>query len=141
MSKVAKVVRFKENVKEYCAKKEEEKVLKKEISALSSDIKTYLTEEKESYSVVGNWRVELQDKVSEDLDEDKLINLILQFWENNNIEKPCPYIVYKPVIDMEKLESAIYNREVPEVLLDAIDKCRIRRTSTALIYKKAKKED
>ena len=141
MPKDVKLKKFKAQVNEYCEKKEEEKTLKKELSALSSDIKTYLTDEKESYSVVGDWRVELQDKVSETLDEEKLISLIQQYWDNMNITTECPYITYVPVIDMEKLENAIYHKEVPEVILEAINKCRIKKASTALIYKKVKKED
>lgn len=127
-------------VKQYCEVKEEEKLLKGTISKLSEDIKATLAESKDKKEQVGEWEVCLQHKITESLDEEKLINSILQYWEDK--DTTCPYIKYIPVIDMEALEGAVYREELPDEIIESIDKCRIKKESDALVYKKVKnKED
>lgn len=130
-----------DKMKIYCEKKEEEKILKKDIGNLSSEIKEYLKKQDGNNAVVGKWRVELQHKVVEDLDEAKLVNAIQKYWEENNIDGDCPYIQYVPIINMEELERRIYNEEVPENILNMINSCRIKKETVALVYKKNKEGD
>lgn len=122
-----------EQIKAYCEKKEEEKVLKKEIGALSSDIKTYLSSNEDADGISGEWEVKLQQKIVEDLDVDKLVNILMSEYGDK-----CEYITYAPTINMEALESAIYKGEISEEMLSKIDSCRIKKESVALVYKKRK---
>lgn len=127
-------------IKQYCEIKEEEKEVKKKISALSSDIKSYLNDNKLTEDDNGEWKVQLQHKVSESLDEEKLVGCILQY-KNEHPDDIIAYLDYIPVINMEKLESAIYNNEVPDEIIAYIDKCRVKKESDALVYKRVKKEN
>lgn len=127
-----------EQIKAYCEKKEEEKVVSKEIKSLGADIKKHLLETDDKKQQVDGWVVQLQHKVVEDLDEEKLVSYILRHWGDRDI--PCPYITYIPIINMEALESAIYNKEIPEEILQAIDSCRVKKESDALVYKRVKGE-
>ena len=135
------MVKLSETVKQYCESKEEEKTLKKKLSGLSSEIKEQLNADEETKFEAGDWVVELQNKVSEDIDEAKLVSFIQRYWAEKGKEEECPYIQYVPVINMEALEKDIYNKNIPEDILNAIQSCRITKETQALIYKRAKKEN
>ena len=127
-------------INEYCKSKEEEKTLKKKLDGLSSEIKEQLNAEEETKFEAGDWVVELQNKVSENIDEEKLVSFIQRYWVEKGKEEECPYIQYVPVINMEALEKDIYNNNIPEDILNAIQSCRITKETQALVYKRAKKE-
>ena len=128
-----------EQIKVYCEKKEEEKIASKEIKSLGADIKKHLLETDDKKQQANGWVVILQHKVVEDIDEEKLIGYILQY-KNEHPDVVIPYLDYVPIVNMEKLESAIYNKEVPEDIIKAIDNCRVKKESDALVYKKVKGE-
>ena len=125
--------KYDEKIRAYCEKKEEEKVMKKEISKLSEEIKDYLANDKDADGESGEWVVSLQNRSDEDLDEDKLISILInEYGENSS------FISYIPTVNMNELEGAIYRKEVSEDILNKIDGCRIKKSKPALVYKRKK---
>lgn len=133
-----KKVEIGEQIKKYCESKEEEKALKKKLSALSGDIKGFLMDNGIVNEDVGEWRVTLQTKVAEDIDMEKLIDVLQAYWDSTDNSDSCPYIKYVPVVDMEELEKSIYKEDIPSDILMKIDSCRIKKETKALIYKRIK---
>lgn len=129
-----------EQISQYCEKKEESGVLSKELKALSADIKQYLVEHKATAKEVGEWEVRLQTKVTEDFDMTKLICVLKKYWEYEHEGEPCPFVTTVEVIDENALEGALYRDELPQEVIEKIDGCRIKKETTALVYKKVKEK-
>ena len=129
-----------EQIIAYCEKKEEEKALSKTIKKLNSDIKAFLGNLKDKKTQVGDWQVELRHKVTEDIDELKLLTVVKGFWSEKNGSMECPFVKRIEVVDMDALEGAIYRNEIPKEVLLEIDGCRVKKENDSLVYKKAKKE-
>ena len=131
-------------VDSYCKSKEEEKQLSKKIKSLGADIKAYLIDKRDNKKgdseIVGEWTVSLQHKVVEDVDMEKLANVLIQYWEKGDSNMPNPFIMYVPTVNMEALEKSIYAKEIPEDVLRQIDSCRIKKENDALVYTKTKKK-
>lgn len=129
-----------EQVKDYCQKKDEEKVLKKAISSLGEVIKNELINSKETDAKFDKYTVHLETRTTESVDDAKLLNVLESDWIKRNGEDSDlpPYIKVARYVDMDALESAIYNGEISKETLLAIDGCRIKKESVALTYKVAK---
>lgn len=69
-------------------------------------------------------------------DEAKLINVIHSF----NIPNSLGIIKTKEYIDEDALESAIYNGEISQEVMDEIVKCKVEKTEYRLTVKKKKGE-
>ena len=69
-------------------------------------------------------------------DEAKLINVIHSF----NIPNSLGIIKTKEYIDEDALESAIYNGEIPQEVMNEIVKCKVEKTEYRLTIKKKKGE-
>lgn len=129
-----------EQVKTYCQKKDEEKVLKKTISTLGETIKSELINSNEKDANFDKYSIHLETRTTESVDDAKLLNVLESDWVNRkgeDAELP-PYIKVAHYVDMDALESAIYNGEISQDVLMEIDKCRIKKETTALTYKVAK---
>ena len=129
-----------EQVKDYCQKKDEEKVLKKAISSLGETIKNELINSKETDAKFDKYTVRLETRTTESVDEAKLLSVLESDWIKRNGEDSDlpPYIKVARYVDMDALESAIYNGEISKETLLAIDGCRVKKESVALTYKVAK---
>ena len=129
-----------EQVKDYCQKKDEEKVLKKAISSLGETIKNELINSKETDAKFDKYTVRLETRTTESVDEAKLLSVLESDWIKRNGEDSDlpPYIKVARYVDMDALESAIYNGEISKETLLAIDGCRVKKESVALTYKEAK---
>lgn len=125
----------------YCEKKEEEKVLKKSISALGTSIKQFFTENKTTNKQVGKWKVELQHRVSEDVNEAKMLDILQDFWEKEHPDKKCPFVQTVCILNMDALEGALYRGEIPEDVMTQLNACRIRKETDALVYSINKEEE
>ena len=130
-----------EKIAMYCEKKEEEKALGKEIKSLGTAIKDFLFDTTDKIKQVGSWKVQLQHKVTETVDEVKLLAVLKEFWAEKNGSMQCPYVKTIEVVDMEALESALYKDEIPQDVLMKIDGCRVKKETDALVYSKVKGEE
>ena len=124
-----------EQVELYCEQKEQEKVLKKSIAKLNEDIKSSLIAENKNDMTSGKYTVQLEIRTSEDVNTEKMLSILKQFWQKNHGDEKCPFIRTVEYVDMDELEAFMYQEELPkEVILD-LDTCRIKKTTTALTYK------
>lgn len=126
-------------IKGYCEAKEQEKSLKKDISALGNEIKEYLTSH-DGKAEADGWTVVLQPRNVESVDEEKMLYVIKSAWTEHNGSMQCPYIRTVEVLDMDALESAIYRGDISDETLLALDGCRTKTTQYALTYKKKKEK-
>lgn len=132
---------IKEIIKQYCENKEQEKALKNEISEQGKSIKTYMADHEDKPIEVDGYTVSIQERKTEDVNPEQMLNAVLNWWGAKAMgSMQCPFVKYVPAIDMEALESAIYNEQVDKDLLLEIDKCRTVKVTRALVYK-AKKEE
>ena len=87
-----------------------------------------------------NYKVTCSVSKSEDFDETKLIAKLKELIDKADIEhlsmiKKC--IVYKPVVDMDALENAIYHGVIPA---SELNDCRISKEVSRLTVKKIEKK-
>lgn len=132
---MSKNVTIEEQVKTYCKQMEEEKALHKSNDGLKNAIKKWLVDAGMTMSKIGNYKVVLQSRVTESVDETKMIGVLKAYWDKHGKGKQCPFIGTKEYVDMDALESYIYRGKLPKYLLLELDECRVKKESTALTYK------
>lgn len=131
-----------EQIKNYCEKKDEEKILKKTINSLGESIKNELISNKETDAEFGRYSIHLETRTTENIDEQKLLDTLESDWirrNGENAELPS-YIKVARYVDMNALESAIYKGEIPQETVLELDKCRVKKETVALTYKVAKEK-
>ena len=129
-----------EQVKEYCEKKVEKKALDDIVDSMGNNIKKELVDSNETKAEFGKYSVRLETRTSESFDETKLLSILERDWLNRkgeDAELP-PYIRVARHVDMNELEKALYNDEIPQDTVRELDTCRVQNTTTALKYKIAK---
>lgn len=127
-----------QEIERYCELKEQEKALSKDIKGLGSDIKEFLMDTDERSQQVGKWIVKLQRKVTEDVDTEKLLDVLTKYWDTVGDGRDNPFLSFVPVVNMEALEKALYMDELPADLITQIDGCRVKKESDALVYSRVK---
>ena len=127
-----------QEIERYCELKEQEKALSKDIKGLGSDIKEFLMDTDERSQQVGQWIVKLQRKVTEDVDTEKLLGVLIKYWDTVGDGRDNPFLSFVPVVNMEALEKALYMDELPADLITQIDGCRVKKESDALVYSRVK---
>lgn len=125
----------------YCETQDKIKELKKLADEDKATIKAIMTKGKRDAFTSDGWTVSLKPRTTEDIDPDKLLNVIKTDWAKNNGSIQCPFIRTREYVDLEALEKAIYKGEVSQELLLQIDKCRVTKTSMVLYYSREKKEE
>ena len=124
----------------YCEAKNEEKVLKKEIEELSKEIKAYLKDHNLNSDGSDKFIVTMQDKVTEKMDEEKLLEYLKTDWTSRMGSMECPYIRRKEYVDTDILEEMAYGGLVPQNVLAEMGKCIKKTTVKALTYKEKKEK-
>ena len=134
-----------EMIKTFCTQKSQESALNKSNKKLSEEIKKSLIEDKQTNVEVDEYSVYLEKRVSENIDEQKMMAVLEDFWEREHGDEECPFICTKTIVylDDEALEKYMYQNELPEDVILALDGCRIKEETIALKYKinKGKKND
>lgn len=114
----------------YATNKSELDSYKKLCDLQNTQIKELMVNEDLTEKTVGDWTAKYSVTTRESFNEDKL----LQVCQIAGIKE---VIKTKEYIDMEALESAIYNGKISEELLLEIDKCReVKEVPTLMISKK-----
>lgn len=130
-----------EQVKLYCKQMDEEKALHKSNEKLKSILKKWLTDAGEPRHKFGKYQIALQTRVTENVDEEKMLGVLKAYWDKMGKGKPCPFVKTQEFVDMDALESYIYRGKLPKYLLLELDGCRVRKESQALTYKTEEGED
>ena len=128
------------NIEKYCEQKNQESVLSKSNKQLAENIKQALIGGSKTDMSTGKYSVHLVTKVTESLDEVKMLAVLKDYWQKNKGEEKCPFICTAEYINMDELEAFMYKEELPQETMLALDSCRIKKESTALTYKIAKGE-
>lgn len=130
-----------EQVKLYCEQMNQEKALHKANETLKNTLKKFLTDMKKDVLKSGKYKVSLQSRVSESIDEAQMLAVLKTYWEKAGKGKQCPFIRTQEFVDMDVLEGYIYKDKLPKYLLLELDKCRVKKETVALTYSVEKGED
>ena len=135
-----------EYIQKYGALADQLKGIKKETDGYKELIKEYLVSQNLPSSTSGNYEVYIRKSESVDLNTDKLLKLVKEWWvfkhPNVVIEGGCPWIKTKEYLDLDAMEKALYNMEtIPEDLIKIVESCKTTTVTTALCYKKAKEKE
>lgn len=76
----------------------------------------------------------------ESINEAKLLEILKEDWVARNKHIQCPYIKTKEYVDMDALETALYNAEIPEEVVLKMDTCREVKEVTTLRVTVAKQK-
>lgn len=115
--------------------------LKKECDSEKEQIKSFLLDNNLDDHDTDKFSVKLTVSERQSVDEDKLLSVLKQNWIDEygaNVE--CPYIKTREYVDMEQLETVLYNNEMSQDMLDKIDSCITRTEVKTLRCSKVKKE-
>lgn len=132
-----------EQIKTYCEQKQQESELNKSNKKLADEIKQSLIADNKTVIESGRYSVNIEKRVTEDVDEDKMIEVLSDFWNKLHSGEECPFIRTRTIefVDMEELEKFMYQNNLPEDVILALDNCRIKKESVAIKYKIAKEND
>lgn len=122
----------------YGAKDAQAKQIKKEMDADKETIKEFLSSRSEQSYTAGGYTVQRVVSERETLNEEKLLPLLKGYWTATHGSMECPYIKTREYVDMDRLEEAIYQKELTPEILTAMNDCREVTTIVALKCKKAK---
>ena len=113
------------------------KALTKEHNADKEQIKTLMENLEETDWVSGGYKVKRVVSTTETLNEDMLLMLMQR---NRALIEKLGILKTKEYVDMEALEKAIYEGELPKEIITDMDACRETKTTVALRCTKAKEE-
>lgn len=104
--------------------------LKRNVDTLNKEIKAEMKERELTSYETNGWTASYQIRKSENIDEDKVINILTEANVADGIVK------YKPYIDEDALESAIYNGALSKEVLLKIQDCKTSKEVVALVVKR-----
>jgi len=130
-----------ELVAEYGKKDADIKTLKKITDAEKEQIKDLLVESNVDSWTSGGYTVQRVVSNRETLNEDKLLPILKEDWSATHGSMECPYIRTVECIDMNALETAIYEGTISQDVLLKMNGCKETTTVVALKCKKAKTEE
>lgn len=132
--KKAKKVELTQRATEYARDKAEESVIKKRLESNNTSIKALM-------EMLGENEVETEDGSTvcygvtkrESMNEDKLLEVLHKYAPDTKCIKTKEYV------DMDVLESEIYNNKLSAEAMTAFDGCRVVKEIPTLTVKKPKK--
>ena len=113
--------------------------LTKEVKSYADSIKLLMLEENLDESISGAYTACLSFQTKEEVNEEGLLAYIKSDLWGDKGSMTCPYIKRVEVIDWDALESAIYNHELTQEQLLAIDEFRTV-SKTPVLKLKTRKE-
>ena len=127
-----------ERVDLYCDSKEAEKTLNKDIKALNEKIKQEMRNGNMTEMQTDKYVVTLESRVTDEIDPALMLMALKKYWDKEHAEEQCPFIRTVEVIDEDALEKFMYSNKLPEETMSELEKCRKKKVTTALTYKKVK---
>lgn len=103
----------------------------------NNQIKELLDELGESDYTSGGFVVHKSVAISESVNMDKLVRVIT---ENDDLSKVDGLIIQQPTVNMDVLESYLYNNPITPELAEKIKACTIEKETVRLTIKAAKGE-
>ena len=127
-----------ELVEDYGKKDAEIKAIKKIADEEKEQIKDFLASQSERSYSAGGYTVTRVVTETETLNEERLLPILKRYWSSTHGSMQCPFIKTMEYIDMDALESAIYQKELTPSVLTEMDTCREVKTTVKLLCKKTK---
>lgn len=124
-----------EAIDRYAENKSSMDAIKKLCDKDNATIKEIMTEEKMNICSTEDNTAKIIEVDKSYTDEAKLLSVIHAF----NIPNSLGIIKTKEYIDEDALESAIYNNEIPDEVMQEIIKCKVEKYEYRLQVKKNKK--
>lgn len=119
------------------------KDLKKVADTEKEQIKSMLSDEQPNWCA-GGYKVTRVVTEKTTFNEERLLTVLKKDWEERNGKTDCPYIKTREYVDMDSLETALYENSIPSEVLAEMNKCKTVTPTIALRCakdKEKKKED
>jgi len=116
------------------------KTLTKELESDKVTIKNIMGEDNLDNYTAGGYKVVRQVSYRTKVDEDKMLKVLKEDWQNRYGEQQCPYIKVREYVDMDQLESVIYAGELPFEVLTKLDDCQEKTEVITLKCSKVKEK-
>lgn len=129
-----------EQINLYCEQKENVNILNKSIAKLNTAIKKTLIDSGLKRAETDDYEVTLETRVTEDVDQIKMLGILKECWKNIGDTENCPFIRTVETVDMDELEKYMYKGLIPKDTVLALDACRVKKETKALTYKAKKGE-
>lgn len=127
-----------ELIDSYGVNKDEESLLKKEISAQNTAIKDLMLKNSLEYYATSKYKVTYYEQNKDFMDEDALVNLFTSAPKFMSIAYEYGIVKTKEYIDMDALENAMYHYAFNQEQLDEISKHKIEKRVPVLKITKVK---
>ena len=116
----------------------EEKELKKICDDEKSKIKEIMKSNAIDRASGGGFNVTYSTSTSESMDNAKAMSILKSYWKEEHGDEPCPYIKTIEVLDERTVESALYNKSLPDKTLAALSGCITTKVIETLRCSRAK---
>ena len=130
-----------EQIKTFCTQKAEENALKKSNAKLADVIKDELIKANKTDASAGKYSIQLTKRVTEGVDEPRMLDVLKQFWDSEHKGEKCPFIGTVEYVDMDELEAFMYKDGLPQETILALDACRTKKETLALTFDIKKEEN
>lgn len=127
-----------ELIDSYGVNKDEESLLKKEISAQNTAIKDLMLKNSLEYYATSKYKVTYYEQNKDSMDEDALVSLFTSVPKFMSIAYEYGIVKTKEYIDMDALENAMYHYAFNQEQLDEISKHKIEKRVPVLKITKVK---
>lgn len=125
-------------VSSYGVHDSEAKELKKVCDYEKEKIKSKMVEFGLKNHTAGGYVVSYSEQQRVSVDTEKMVQVIMDYWESHKIEEPCPYVKQVYVLDDDALETGLYKNLIPVTLIDKLNTCREIKTVQVLKCSKEK---
>lgn len=134
-SKVPNTDKLLQLIPEYGSHKETLDEYDKICKSENAEIKRIMEEEGIDNMQAGGYKVSYSVRETNKMDEDKLLALL-----QDKVSAESNIIKTKKYVDMDALESAIYNGAIPKEVLIEMDNCREKKQTVTLRITKVKEK-
>ena len=129
-------------IENYGVSKEHEKLLKTELDDLNKQIKSILCTVPNGVGESTSFEAKYQIVKSDSLDTDGLLAMFMKSKEYADVIDAYSLVVYKPVLDMEALEKALYDNQIDPKLISEftttkeVERLTVKRKKESTGWKK-----
>lgn len=127
-----------ELIDSYGQNKDEETLLKKELTSLNSKIKDLMSSNNLEYYATTKYKISYYEQNKDSINEDALVNLFTSAPKFMSIAYEYGIVKTKEYIDMDALENAMYHYAFNQEQLDEISKHKIEKRVPVLKITKVK---
>ena len=129
---------FTERVAQYAKLDAEIKEKTKVLNTEKEEIKTYMIDNKVDEEEADGYKVQCVKSTRTTTDEQKMMEIVKNFWHSTHGSEQCPYLKTVIVLDTDALETALYHNDFPKEVMEELNGCITSTPSYALKCSKIK---